>query len=233
MTVGRMERLAVVTAALIGLGTACAADGVAPAPAPSPAPTTSADPLTQPTATWTPAPMPTAPPARPRVSASDPAGDPETRRPRNWFVPSTDITSVTIEYDAASKSLEFAIGFADLRELEHDGRSYVQSIMLSAAGQTQDLYLERHPRHGVSLVNRSVPSLRHYGGVIEPCRGARTRVDIDADLVVIAAPARCLAQGRRDASFTVWTGSEQRSSTGPMRELARDQVELARAVTTR
>lgn len=243
MSLERIARTVLTAAALIGVTTACAAEGqdAGPGRVPTLAVSTSEAPVpvSPPSSTWTPSPSqpstppPPPPPARRHVSAEDPVGDPDTRRPSDWFVPSTDITSVDITYDAASRSLEFRIGFADLRELEHDGKSFSQSIMLAGAGQTQNLYLERHPSRGVSLVQRSVPSLMHYGGLVEPCAGADTSIDLDADVVLIRAPARCVARGRTELVFSVWSGSERIGPSGRGRALANDHLEVQRAVRTR
>lgn len=167
------------------------------------------------------------------MSRDDPRGDPDTRRPTDWFVPSTDITGATIAYDPGTRSLEFTIRFADLRELEHDGQTYGHSITLSNAAQAMNLYLTRHPRQGVTLVTRSVPSHPHFGGLIEPCDGATTSIDVDADLAVITTPRRCIAPRGAEAPFTAWTSSMWRAPGGRMKPLAQDQVELVRPVKTR
>ena len=97
------------------------------------------------------------PSSRPRRlcrSTTDPVGDVDISRPKSWFVPSLDITTFQTTYEAASRTMQFRIGFADLLELKHRHARFEQRITISNSRTSGQFYFERTVR-GDSVLESS------------------------------------------------------------------------------
>jgi hypothetical protein len=149
-------------------------------------------------------------------------------------VPSTDITRVRVTYQAASKRVEFRLGFADLLDLRHDGERFAQSITLSPDGMEGGRTLRFFRTvHGDRVVVVVVATLLHYGSREHPCAGAASAVDTAADTIVLSVPVRCVTRTRRPERFSVVSQGGRESGPRAGRTVASDQVHTARALLMR
>ncbi len=167
-----------------------------------------------------------APPAL-QVSTTDPVGDVDISRPKSWFVPSLDITTFQTTYEAASRTMQFRIGFADLLELKHRHARFEQRITISNSRTSGQFYFERTVR-GDSVVVVTVAQLLHYGARYDPCAGATSTVDTSADTVLLSVPISCVPSSGPAVRFFVTS-----SGTRARRPIGVDRLSTARPVVTR
>jgi hypothetical protein len=168
-----------------------------------------------------------------QVSTSDPEGDVDPPHSRSWFVPSADITTFQSTYAAASRTMQFRIGFTDLLELTHHRARFTQTITLtgSPAGRG-DLVFDRTVR-GDRLFVRITAQLLHFGSRLEPCPGASSVVDTASDVVLLSVPIRCVPASHRPARFFVQSTASRVSAQRSERRIGYDRLRTARPVLTR